>query len=368
MTAISGLETKATLVQANELAKTPHAISVKPEWAGFLASLTLDKCPKTYLIVTCILLCARSMHPADNLNVLEIKRGSDPTSKGYSAPSIGGPLAAFAKEHQIDLRATSQQPMNNQPFTYKDVISQDMGIRSTLKIHWDAFYEIANYINDLSSAEALHFLGYIFAHRKKLNHSAKEFAVGHVDWSTLEDATQKIAEFVDSKSDAGKVGQAFASALLDLLYSEDFVDQGNSQDPDAGIPGDVHVRGIGEAIWLWVEVKQQPVATGQVFGFIDKVAENSGERILYLALKNSDYPNDISEKKLVPYALKKGVRVTVFESPSETIDWFLEYAPGSYGQIVAHLLARMLARLVESGCSAETLGEFEQIADSFTKA
>lgn len=364
MAAISGVDTKAILVKANELAKTPEKILAQPEWAGFLEKLTLDKCPKTYLVVTCILLCARSMHPAESLNVLEIKRGSDPESKGYSAPSIGGPLAAFAKEHQIDLRATSQQPMNNQPFTYKEVIVEDMGIRSTLKVHWDSFFEIANYVNELSSEKALQFLAYIFTNRKKIKVAAKEYAVGHVDWATLEKATEKIAEFVDSKSDAGKVGQAFASALLDLLYSEDYVDQGNSQDPDAGIPGDVHVRGIGDDIWLWVEVKQQPIATGQVFGFIDKVSENSGERILYLALKNSDYPNDISDKKLLPYAAKKKVRVTVFESPMDAIEWFLEYAPGSYGQIIANLLSRMQARLEESGCSEETLGEFESIAEA----
>lgn len=364
MTAISGAETKAILVKANELAKSPKEIRMQPEWAGFLEKLTLDKCPKTYLVVTCILLCARSMHPAERLNVLEIKRGSDPASKGYSAPSIGGPLAAFAKEHQIDLRATSQQPMNNQPFTYKAAIVHDIGIRSTLKVHWDSFFAIAKYTNDLSPEKALHFLAYIFSNRKKVKLTPKQYAVGHVDRAALEKATREISEFVDSRSDAGKVGQAFASALLDLLYSEDFVDQGNSQDPDAGIPGDVHVRGINNEIWLWVEVKQQAIATGQVFGFIDKVSENSGERILYLALKNSDYPNDISEKKLVPYAAKKDVKVTVFESPAETIDWFLEYAPGSYAQIVANLLSRLQERLLESGCSAETMGHFETIAKS----
>ncbi len=361
MAAISGLDTKAILVRANELAKTPEKIVVQTEWPNRLSQLTLDKCPRTYLVVTCILLMARSMHSKDKLNVLEIKRGSNPDSRGYSAPSIGGPLAAFAKEHQIDLRATSQQPMNNQPFTYKEVITADMGVRPTLKPYWDSFFEIAEYVNDLSSDSALHFLAYIFSKRRKTKVASKEYSVGHVDWATLEMATEKVAKFIDSRSDSGKVGQAFASALLDLLYSPDFVDQGNSQDPDAGIPGDVHVRGLADDIWLWVEVKQQPIQTGQVIGFIDKVSDNSGERILYFALKNSDYPNDISSKKLEQHSSKKKIRVTKFESPGEAIDWFLEYAPGSYAQIIAGFLSRMQARLEESGCSAETLNEFELI-------
>jgi len=362
LAAISGLDTKAVLVRANELAKTPEKIVVQTKWPNHLSQLTLDKCPRTYLVVTCILLAARSMHPKDKLNVLEIKRGSNPESKGYSAPSIGGPLAAFAKEHQIDLRATSQQPMNNQPFTYKELITEDMGVRPTLKAHWDAFFEVAQYVNDLSSDSALHFLAYIFSKRRKVKVDSKEYSVGHVDWAKLELTTETISKFVDYKSDSGKVGQAFASALLDLLYSPDFVDQGNSQDPDAGVPGDVHVRGLAEDIWLWVEVKQQPIQTGQVIGFIDKVSDNDGERILYLALKNSDYPNDISSKKLEKHSAKKKVRVTVFESPGEAIDWFLEYAPGSYAQVLASLLSRMHARLEESGCSAETMREYDQMA------
>jgi hypothetical protein len=237
-----------------------------------------------------------------------------------------------------------------------------MGVRPTLKAHWDAFFEVAQYVNDLSSDSALHFLAYIFSKRRKVKVDSKEYSVGHVDWAKLELTTETISKFVDYKSDSGKVGQAFASALLDLLYSPDFVDQGNSQDPDAGVPGDVHVRGLAEDIWLWVEVKQQPIQTGQVIGFIDKVSDNDGERILYLALKNSDYPNDISSKKLEKHSAKKKVRVTVFESPGEAIDWFLEYAPGSYAQVLASLLSRMHARLEESGCSAETMREYDQMA------
>lgn len=366
MAAISGAETKAILVKANELAKSPEDIRLQPEWAGFLEKLTLDKCPKTYLVVTCILLCARSMHPAEDLNVLEIKRGSEPISKGYSAPSIGGPLAAFAKEHQIDLRATSQQPMNNQPFTYKDVIVHDMGVRSTLKVHWDSFFAIAKYTNDLSPEKALHFLAYIFANRRISNVVEKTYKVDHVSWQVLEKALSELSEFIDSRSDSGKVGQAFASALLDLLYSPEFVEQGNSQDPDAKVPGDVHVRGIDQNIWLWVEVKQQPIQTGQVIGFINKVSDSNGERVIYLALKNADYPSEISLRKVQQQAAKKDIRITIFQSPQETLDWFLEFAPGSYSQVMETLLERIHARLVESGCSAEILAEYESFASSIS--
>lgn len=362
MAAINGNDTRALLVKAHELSKTPESIEARLEWASFLEKLTLDKCPKTYLVVVCILLTARAMHSKDVLNVLEIKRGGDPLGKGYSAPSIGLPLAAFVKEHKIDLRATSQQPMNNQPFTYKEIITEEMAVRPNLKAHWDSFFKVAEHVNDLSSHAALHFLAYIFANRKLVAGTAKEYLVGQIDWEALGSVTLKIANFVDSKSDSGKVGQAFASSLLDLLYSEDYVEQGNSQDPDASIPGDVHVRGLNNEIWLWVEVKQQPIQTGQIIGFIDKVAKNRGQRILYLALKNGEYPSEISMKKVDQQAARKDLRLTVFQSPEEAIDWFLEYAPGSYAEIVAVLLSRIHARLVESGCSEGTLADFETLA------
>jgi hypothetical protein len=218
----------------------------------------------------------------------------------------------------------------------------------------------------MSCESALNFLAFIFTKRRKAKVVQKEYSVEHIDWAALRSAVETVSDFIDAKSDSGKVGQAFASALLDLIYSSDFVDQGNSQDPDAGVPGDVHVRGIENEIWLWVEVKQQPVQTGQVIGFIDKVSDNNGERILYFALKNSDYPNDISSKKLEIYSAKKSVRVTVFESPGEAFDWFLEFAPGSYSQILAAFLSGMQSRLDESGCSKETLGQFEALASTLS--
>ena len=362
MASISGKDTKAVLVAANELAKSPDQIKELTPWPTLIQNLLADKCPKTYLAVSCILMAARAMHSKQELNVLEIKQGSSLSGKGYSAPSIGGLLAAFAKEHNIDLRATSQQPMNNQPFTYKEIILEDMGGRPLLKPYWDSFYKLACYVEELSSEEALHFLAYVFANRRTSGVVEKTYKVDHVNWQVLEKATVLLSKFIDSRSDSGKVGQAFASSLLDLLYSPDFVDQGNSQDPDARVPGDVHVRGLDQHIWLWIEVKQQPIQTGQVIGFINKVSDANGERLIYLALKNADYPSEISLRKVEQHAAKKDIRLTLFQSPQETLDWFLEFAPGSYSQVMESLLERMHSRLVESGCSAETLEEYEKFA------
>lgn len=364
MVMIHSEATRGILAAANERAKAEPSPSVSAKWEDFLEVLNSDKCPKTYLAITCVLLVARAMHDRIHLNVLEIQQGNSET--GYSAPSIGKVLASFAKEHNINLRATSSQPLNNQPFTYKSAIALDMGVQSNKEIYWRDFYRGAEAINDLQPIEALNLLSYFFFRQRKVEVHKREFQVSQISWDVLEDAVEEISEFVEQNSGSGKVGQAFGASLLDLLYSEEFVEQGNSQDPDAKTPGDVHVRDQSGEIWLWVEVKQAPVQSGQIQGFIDKVADLGGEKILYLALKNHNYPSDISSRKVELHADRRKVRLTVFQSPLETLNWFLEFAGGSSGAVLANLLSRLHERIIESGASAEIQEKFVEIASKYS--
>jgi SacI restriction endonuclease len=356
--------TRGILARANERSKAEPGPAVAPQWTDLLEVLTSDKCPKTYLAVTCVLLVARAMHPREELNVLEIQQGDSVT--GYSAPSIGKLVASFAKEHHIDLRATSSQPLNNQPFTYKSAITLDMSVQANKQVFWHSFFQGAQDINSLDTDEALNVLAFIFSKQTKTSVQKREFQVAQIAWAVLDDAVKDLAEFVNHNSGAGKVGQAFGSALLDLLYSSEAVEQGNSQDPDASTPGDVHVRDKNGQIWLWVEVKQAPVQSGQVQGFIDKVAAHGGERILYLALKNHNYPSDISIRKIETHAAKNNIRLTIFQSPLETLNWFLEFAGGSSGAMLSNLLDRFHVRLLESGASLEIRERFELITETYS--
>lgn len=364
MAIIHAESTRAILAWANERSKAEPIPTVASEWVELLEVLNADKCPKTYLAVTCVLLVARAMHPRSELNVLEIQQGE--SSTGYSAPSIGKLVASFAKEHHIDLRATSSQPLNNQPFTYKSAITPDMTVQANKAIFWRSFFRGAQAINSLDAQDSLNVLAFIFSKQRKTVVEKREFQVSQIAWAVLDEAVKLLSDFVDQNSGAGKVGQAFGSALLDLLYSSDAVEQGNSQDPDASTPGDIHVRDDNGQIWLWVEVKQAPIQSGQVQGFIDKVAANGGERVLYLALKNHDYPSDISIRKVETHAAKNNIRLTLFQSPHETLNWFLEFAGGSSGAILSNLLGRLHERLLESGASLEIRERFDRITERFS--
>lgn len=365
MANISSESIRGTLAMAHERAKVVPEPTVGTYWNGLLDKLNEDKCPLTYLAVTCVLLTARAMHPASELNVLHIKQGTSPT--GYSAPSIGKVVASFAKEHNIDLRASSSQPMNNQPFTFKDEIVSDMSVQANKEHYWKMFFSGAESINRLESRDALEILSYFLLKQQKKISEPRHFEVSQISWDFLETAIREIAAFVETNSDSGKVGQAFASGLLDLLYSSDFVEQGNSQDPDASRPGDVHVKDEAGLIWLWVEVKQAAVQNGPIQGFTDKVASNGGERVLYLALRNHNYPSDISDAKVKAHAYKKNIRLTIFQSPIEFLHWVVDFAGGTSGSLLGELLSRFYERLLEAGVSAEIREKFEAISSKYTE-
>jgi len=124
------------------------------------------------------------------------------------------------------------------------------------------------------------------------------------------------AEFVIKYSDNGRVGQAFVASVLDVVYGPSRVVLGNTADPDASVPGDVQVED-DTGIWLWTEVKQKSVTTGDVEQFVGKVREVGGERILYCALGNERYPHNID--RIRNYASNTEVLVNyVYENVEST--------------------------------------------------
>jgi hypothetical protein len=160
----------------------------------------------------------------------------------------------------------------------------------------------------------------------------------------LDAVCDAVAEFVAANSDGGKVGQAFAAAVMDLVYSPEVVILGDTQDPDATTPGDVQVAD-GHGIWLWTEVKQKVVMTGDVKGFMRKVHDAGGERVVYFALVNSAYSGNIQPRLIESEARRLGMGVSVLESPSDALEHFVPLASGTYAGVSGKLLERTHARM-----------------------
>lgn len=360
---LNGEAISRALGNANEVAKREGvALAEDPDlstWRDSIAFLRETTTPRTYLAVSAVLLTARALLEADTLDVRAIKAGK--SDKGYSAPSIASKLASFAKEQRIDLRATSTQPMNNQPFTFKDYLSRDISVQDKYATQWQRFNDVVDAINRLSSSEARRALALLFHQSRRVDAPTISVHIKGRGKQALDAVCNVLADFVVAHSDGGRVGQAFAAAVMDLVYSPDGVVLGDTQDPDASTPGDVQVQdGVGT--WLWTEVKQKVVTTGDVQGFMRKVHEAGGERIVYFALVNAGYSGNIQTRPIEAEARKLGMGVSILDSPATALEHFLPLASGSYADLSRHLLERTHARMTQAGCSPDVLSAFTTAA------
>ncbi len=368
---LSGEKIRTTLALANEFALTnqiDRSSELIMDWSAKIESLSAPSMPKTYLAVFGVLLVARSLEQKDKLDVRHIKAGKSPL--GYSAPSIGKALATFAKEQGIDLRATSSQPMNNNPFTFKDFIDEKIQVQRNKLPQWKVFYSLAGMINELTSEAAREVLSLLFDMRRV---QAKPVVVAHGKQSDLfaaERFMEEICQFVEKNSENGKVGQAFVSACLELVYGQENVSQGHSQDPDARLAGDVHV-GKKDAPTIFVEVKQVPIATGQISGFLDKISATGADRAFYFALENHKYSGHINLETIRKKTQKLNLTLMVFNSPQEVFDVLFAQMLCSVGDFIEEFSITFRSRLAEAGVAEMLMSLYEHnVSDyvSFTSA
>ena len=347
---LSQEEIRGALSSADLLARTDgdDLKSNYPAWVDTIGYLSSDDCPLTYLPVTAILLTARSMKDASELNVLDIQKQSSP--RGYAASSIGSIVISFATEQGIDLRSTSSQVLNNQPFTFKKNITPGMTDRKS--VQFARFYEAACLVNELTPHKAREVLALLFHLSRTSTKDVRTFRTTDMSWGDALNHFSAWANFTETNSDNGKVGLVFVASLLELLYGEATVVMGHNSDPDVTTPGDVQVLQDFEP-WLWAEVKQKPVTTGDVQTFIEKIRIVGGARIFYCALANGNYRNNLNHEKLEKLALGSSLDLTIVESPAELIGLLLPRCPGRPGILVTKMAHAMSRRLVEARASQD---------------
>ncbi len=359
---ISAVEINLVLSSAHELSQNNDLdLSERyPEWDQHIDFLNTDICPVTYLPVTAVLLIARALRSPEHLNVLHIQAKT--SEHGYSAPSLGKLLISFAVQQKIDLRSTSSQIMNNQPFTFKAKIEPDMA-SSHKAMQYSQFFKFANRVNEISSAVALEILALIFS-------KCRVDALPDVQINNTGDGLASLmrmrdlaSKFVDSNSESGKVGQAFVAALFDLAFPGFENRMGNNNDPSVHIPGDVQSASNGE-IWLWAEVKQKSVVTPDIQTFIERISAIKGDRAMYFALANEPYPQNLSMDKLQKEAIKKGVLLHVFVSPFQAFSEVTSFAPGSGLDLATRFANTFNSRLREAAVTNELRNKWIEIASN----
>lgn len=358
---LAGPQIAATLANADRRARISsdelEQSDLARHWLPRIEPLLDPLAPRTYVAVLATVITARSMFGPDVLDVRAIQTSY--SDKGYSAASIAKQVASFAKEHQIDLRATSSQPMNNHPFTFKAYIDPAWEVNPRGAAAWTVFNGLVDEVQGLSSADAAILLSLLFSRCRRKGTSVLDV---HLEGGKdlYDEILNRVCDFVDTTASNGRIGQAFVAALLDTVFNPTDVRLGTVHDPDVTRPGDVHV---GDEVWLWAEVKQKVVETGDVEGFIDKVSEAGGDRIVYFALSNGAYgPNLIKDRSVMTRAARHGVQIKVVRSSREAADWILSLARGSLARVAENLLERLHARMLEVGCAPEAITAIESLA------
>lgn len=314
------------------------------DWLEDIAFLSSDDCPVTYLPVITVMLVARAIREKSELDVLDIQKGSSP--RGYSASSIAGHLIKFVTQVGVDLRTTSSQVMNSQPFTYKKRVTPGMA-GDRVMTAYSRFFAAAERVEELSSATAGIILALIFHLRRIGPKQGLDSFVVCGNRQTLDALVETTTEFVIANSEAGKVGQAFTAALFDILFPASQVRMGNNNDPSATIPGDVQVGSNGR-FWLWAEVKQKAVVTSEIQNFVDRVKTIGGDRAMYFALGNGPYPHNVDSTQLHKRAVRDGIELTLYTGPIQAMNDLLPKAPGSAGSQAESIANRMFQRLHEA--------------------
>lgn len=347
-------------IQARERGLALEETQLARSWEEDLNFLRRVDVPRTYLPVLTSLVIARCLYGADVVDVRAIQAGA--SVKGYAASSIGNALSRFAKEHAINLRATSSAPFNNQPFTFKKYLDSGWSVQRKFEAAWHRFNRMVDRVEAMSSAEAVELLALIFEANRK--HGA---TLLHVEvrggLESYERVVGKVCAYVDETISNGMVGQAFVAALLDVVFGESSVELGAIHDPDARKPGDVHVG--DEVPWMWAEAKQKAITTGDIDGFVNKVADLGGDRVVYFALQNHAYsPGMIKKAAVMRHAADRGVHLDLVDSPKAACEWALPLAPGKLGDVATRLVARLHARMMEIGCDPAMLGDVAAIAEN----
>lgn len=331
-------------------------------WTPLIARLRAPSVPKTYLAVFAVTLVARSLHDRDVLSIWDIKSGT--SDKGYSASSIGTQLSSFIKTHHIDLRARSSQPMNNQPFTFKDRILKDPHAMTVATKHhgsWQLFTEALSRVEQATPDEAMEGLVALFAATQQVTDSvvAREMTTANANWNTVEKLITVVCDFVDRYPLGGKTGQALVAAALSTSFGKDNVSMGQINDPDAGLVGDVHISD-GKQVWLWVEVKQKVVMQGDVLSFASKVSNQGGSRALYCAFANTLYPDHVNKLKIAGQSRDHSVEMEYFDSSRHFLSQIFRISPGNPQKLVSRFSTHLLDRITEVGCDFDTISDFAE--------
>ena len=242
---------------------------------------------------------------------------------------------------------------------------EEMNVVGRARDAWKTFIKAVDAVDAATPSDAADALTLMFHLSRRQQWAASQ--VGAVlaaeNLFAIDDLLEALSDFVSKHPDNGRTGQAFVAAVLELVYGADQILLGKVNDPDASTVGDVHAARDGD-IWLWAEVKQKVVTSGEVTGFVSKVAQQGGSRAIFRAFLNHTYPDYVQQQKALDAARKKCVMMTFFDNPYSFLTSCFRVALVSSSEAASRFIGAMENRVAEAGCLQSTIDALKVLIDS----
>jgi hypothetical protein len=246
----------------------------------------------------------------------------------------------------VNIRTTGAEPLNNQPFFHSERIAPDLHVRENAREDLLYLCECLERADFLENEDALAALaGYL---RARLEVSVRPIEITLGDRLLTPAELGRVLDDFVSEAEGGKVGQALAAALLDVVFDD--VRTKRINDPGVKWPGDVGVYVDGVLVQA-VEVKQKPMSESEVLQFVVRLADAQIRRGMVLALNQGATHLPIAGLKAKASEVY-GIELGIFLKPSDVLEEAIRWSERDVPDALAELPRRGLERLQQIEATA----------------
>lgn len=304
--------------------------------------------------------------------------------RGYSARGVAkGVLVPMCVEHQIDLRTTGAEPLNNQPFFSKTQVIKDLIPESkpTARSELEFLIQCLEAADYLEGESALYALAAFLRVRIEDGNKATVLTLaGSI--LTLPILSGLTRDFINKNREGGRRGQALVAACLDLVHPG-MVRADAINDPSRKIPGDVAIEIPEESnsgdllipfpekhestkesknttVVLSAEAKQKVVTQSEILQFAERLAAAGIGKGLYVAVDPNQADLEVEELTQKTQD-RNGVTLRVITDPERLLEEAIQWSPFPLEQCLQSFPQLLVQRLKDFHCGKDSQYEWADL-------
>lgn len=324
-----------------------------------LSSLCEAGCPKTHIAFLGAALLAKALNQKVDLYAIKPTQRPD-NPNAFSARSLAhSVLVPLSAELGIHLGVTGREPLNNQPYFRMKWLNDDTPIRADGRQAFDLVLGLIERLSAHTRDEALSALRSFIVVRMRY-----QPRYGTLD-GDIEISPSKLIECIQALSknfsEGGKVAQAIAAGVLDVIEGMDFIESGRINDPDRRFPGDVCVKSQdGSAYLKAFEVRDKPVSLSDIHIFGKKCVDMGVREAAVLMVNEKQ--RKIDQQGLSEWAQGYGIGVTLFYGWAEFVNQVLFWTDEPKPDAAKIAIKTIHDRLIQVEASPNAVASWKVLA------